>query len=73
VHKNLIAIEHDGVRQVHAIDVIGSHATACGLDGGIDGYNDIDGSASIMASAIPFCFCMTPKHLNIKRVVISRI
>jgi Ca2+-transporting ATPase len=29
--------------------------------------------ASIMASAIPLCFCMTHKHLNVKRVVISMI
>jgi hypothetical protein len=39
----LIAIEHDGVREVHATDWTGNYATACGLDGGIDGYSPMDG------------------------------
>ena len=29
-------------------------------------------SASIMASATPFCFCMTQKHLTVKRAMNSR-
>jgi hypothetical protein len=27
--------------------------------------------ASIMASATPFCFCTTQKHLSVKTVIIS--
>jgi multidrug efflux pump subunit AcrB len=31
----------------------------------------VNGGASIMASATPFCFCTTQKHLSVKIVIIS--
>jgi Polyketide cyclase / dehydrase and lipid transport len=35
------------------------------------GSGQVGDRASIMASATPFCFCTTQKHLSVKIVIIS--
>ena len=35
-------------------------------------YRPVDAVASITASATPFCFCTTQKHLTVKRAMSSR-
>ncbi len=35
--RDRIAIEVEGVREIHATDVMGVYATLCGLAGGLDG------------------------------------